>query len=253
MKKLISIAILMSLFSVVGSAQFVGNASQSSSTQANKSKQNFFIKFGAVMPMSPYNTVPDRSATQYADGFMGASTGFVAEFGMKLNIINSEKKVGFYYCPIVASYMQTPLDWSELGAFFSNKEIYSKPVSILDIAQRYGISVKPFDDIYIAAYYRPGLIIPFKYEVTHEDVANGESFLFTGEMSSDATPLMMSHSAGISLRYKIAEITIERYFAQPTYDVVYKDIDVNPIVNINESQTVKIPMKNLIFSVALNF
>ena len=92
------------------------------------------------MPRGEFGTVPKRTNTpQYSEGIMGAKTGFFVETGFGLNMSKPDKKVGFYYFPILASYWQTSLDWSSLGGFFATPEIYTKPVSILDIAQRYGI------------------------------------------------------------------------------------------------------------------
>ena len=240
------------------SAQFVGDggAKTEPASSSTTGKSKFSIKFGAAMPLSLYGTTPVRNSTpQYSSGVMGAKTGFFVEAGLQLNLTSTEKKVGFYYYPILASYWQTSLDWSSLGGFFEDKEIYTKPVSIMDIAQRYGIFFKPIDKLSLALYYRPGLIIPFKYEITHESSTAGESFLFTGELSvaEDAPVLMMSNTAGFSARYGIAEISFEYYSAKPTYDVIYKDIDTNPAMNVNVSSTGKIPVKLLLISLGLSF
>jgi hypothetical protein len=240
--RFLTIALLLMVTSII-SAQFVGDgATKPETTNASKAgKSTFTIKFGAAMPLSLYGTTPDRtSVPQYSAGVMGAKTGFFVEAGMGLNLNKPGNKVGFYYFPILASYWQTPLDWSSLGGFFSNKDIYTKPMNIMDIAQRYGIVVKPVDNLSLALYYRPGLIIPFKYEISHESVSDGESFLFTGEMSfaENAPTLMMS-------------ISIEYYFSKPTFDVNYKDIDSNPVMNVNENTTSKIPVKMLVISLAL--
>ncbi|HAM11167.1 MAG: hypothetical protein A2X04_15555 [Bacteroidetes bacterium GWF2_41_9] len=255
--KILTGAILLMISNFV-SSQFVGDGA--SSPQSNKSttagKANFSIKFGAAMPLSLYGTTPNRSSIpQYSSGVMGAKTGFIVEAGMGLNLTNPDKMVGFYYFPILASYWKTSLDWSSIGGFFSNKEIYSKPVSIMDIAQRYGVFVNPIDNLSLAFYYRPGLIIPFKYEIAHESTSAGESFLFTGEMAiaESAPALMMSHTGGFSARYGIAAISMEYYTAKPTYDVTYKDIDTSPTMNVNVKSTGKIPVKLLVISLALNF
>jgi len=239
------------------SAQFVGDVgAKTEAKPSNSEKSSFSIKFGAAMPLSLYGTTPERTNTpQYHEGVMGAKTGFFVEAGLQLNLSGPDKKVGFYYYPILASYWQTTLDWSSLGGFFEDKEIYTKPVAIMDLAQRYGIFVKPIENLSLALYYRPGLIIPFKYEIAHESATAGESFLFTGEMSvaEDAPILMMSHTAGFSARYRIAEISFEYYTAKPTYDVIYKDLDTSPPLNVNLSTTGKIPVKLFLISLGLSF
>lgn len=256
LKILAGAILILSVNSV--SAQFVGDAGAKTETKpANTGdKSSVSIKFGAAIPLSLYGTTPTRSnKPQYSSGVMGAKTGFFVEAGLKLNLSNPDKKVGFYYYPILASYWQTSLDWSSLGGFFEDKEIYTKPVAIMDIAQRYGIFVNPMENLTLALYYRPGLIIPFKYEITHESATAGESFLFTGELSvsEDAPVLMMSNTAGFSAKYGIAEISLEYYSAKPTYDVIYKDIDTNPVMNVNVSTTGKIPVKLFLISLGLNF
>ena len=258
MKVRILAAAILLLVSNLLSAQFVGDGAAKTEPPASSKagKSTFSLKFGAALPLSEFGTTPVRnSKPQYSSGVMGAKTGFFVEAGFQLNLTKPDKMVGFYYFPILASYWQTSLDWSSLGGFFEDKAIYTKPVSILDIAQRYGVFVKPMDNLFLALYYRPGLIIPFKYEIAHESVTAGESFLFTGEMSvaEDAPILMMSHTAGFSARYRIAEISFEFYSAHPTYDVIYKDIDTNPVLNVNESTTGKIPVKVLMISLGLNF
>jgi hypothetical protein len=253
--RFLTIAMLLMVCSTI-SAQFVGDGASKPATtnQSKAGKSSISLKFGAAMPLSLYGTTPSRSSKpQYSSGVMGAKTGFFIEAGVGLNLSKPDKKVGFYYYPILASYWQTPLDWSSLGGFFANKDIYTKPMNIMDIAQRYGIVVKPIDNLSLALYYRPGLIIPFKYEITHASTSDGESFLFTGEMSvaDNAPVLMMSNTGGFSARYKMAAFSIEYYFAKPTFDVTYKDIDSNPVMNVNESTTCKIPVKMLVISLAL--
>src|SRR4030042_320180 len=145
--------ILFLIFSNSISAQFVGDgAAGASSTQAaSTGKMSFTLKFGAAIPLAEFKTIPSRTASpQYSTGIMGAKTGFFAETGMGLSLTNPEKKVGFYYFPVLGSYWRTSLDWSELGGFFSDKTIYTKPVNILDIGQRYGIEVKPVNDLSVA-------------------------------------------------------------------------------------------------------
>jgi hypothetical protein len=256
MKKVIISGIIMLVTGSIATAQFVGDGASSPKPATAPNGLTGTFKFGAALPIAEFKTTPSRTANpQYASGVMGAKTGLFFEAGMGMSLTNPDKPVGFYYYPVLASYWRTSLDWSELGGFFSDQTIYTKPVNILDIAQRYGIVVKPVKDFSIALYYRPGLIIPFKYEVVHESVPNGESFLFTGELGSgDEVPIfMMSHTAGLEIRYNIAYLSIERYSAKPTFDVQYKDLDVNPLMVVNQTSQVKIPVKLMVLSLGVNF
>jgi hypothetical protein len=241
------------------SGQFVGDGAPkttSAPAPSDKPKVAFTLKFGLAIPLSNYGTTPARTnIPQYSSGVMGAKTGFFAETGFGINFVKPEKKVGFYYFPIMVAYWKTSLDWSSLGGFFADKAIYTKPVSVIDIGQRYGIVVKPMKDVSVALYYRPGLIIPLDFEINHKNTAAGETFLFSGTMSTaDNAPLfMLSNTPGISVQYKIAVISLEGYFAKPTYDVIYTDIDTSPVMNVNVATTGKIPVKMFLLSLALSF
>lgn len=249
-------AVLIFMISGIVSAQFVGDGASPASTPSGPSGLSGTIKFGTALPLSGFKTIPVRSASpQYSSGIMGASTGLFFEAGMGMSLTNPDKPVGFYYYPVLMSYWRTPLDWSELGGFFSDKTICTKPVHILDVAQRYGIVVKPVKDFSAALYYRPGMIIPFKFEMTHESVPDGESFLFTGEMASgEGVPVfMLSHTAGLEIRYSLVYLSLERYAARPTFDVHYKDVDTNPVMNVDQTARVKIPVKIMVLSLGINF
>jgi|SRR5674476_133475 len=254
--KIFTGAILL-LISTSISAQFVGDGStpQAATTPAKPMKGTFTLKFGAAVPVSNFGITPKRvSLPQYSSGVMGAKTGFFAEMGFGMSLSNPDKMVGFYYYPIMAAYWQTSIDWNKLGGFFTDKTIYTKPVSAMDIGQRYGIVVKPIKDLSVALYYRPGLIIPFNFEVSHDNLAQGEKFRFTGTMATgkSAPVFMMSHTPGLSVRYKMASISFEGYFTRPTYEVHYQDIDINPLMAVDLSTTGKIPVKMFLISLALN-
>jgi len=256
MKKVIISGIILLAIAGNASAQFVGDGASSPKPTTAPTVLTGTLKFGAALPIAEFKTTPSRTANpQYASGVMGAKTGLFVEAGMGMSLTNPDKPVGFYYYPVLASYWRTSLDWSQLGGFFSDKAIYTKPVNILDIAQRYGIVVNPVKDFSVALYYRPGMIIPFKFEIVHESVPNGESFLFTGELATgDNVPVfMMSHTAGLEIRYNIAYLSLERYSARPTFDVQYKDMDVNPVMVVNQTSQVKIPVKLLLLSLGVNF
>lgn len=244
------------LISTTLTAQFVGDgAAKPAATPAKPMKGSFTLKFGVAMPSSNYGLTPKRTATpQYSSGAMGANTGFFGEIGFGMNLTNPDKAVAFYYYPILASYWQTSLNWKELGGFFTDKVTYTKPVSAIDIGQRYGVVVKPIENLYIALYYRPGILIPFNFEMTHDDLAKGEKFLFTGTMATgDSAPvLMMSHTPGLAVRYRIATLSFEGYFAKPTYDTHYQDVDISPLMAVDKTSKGKIPVKMFIISLALN-
>lgn len=256
MKPGILIVAFLITLSISISAQFVGDGTpKPASTPSSFGKPIFTLKYGLAMPLSNYGTTPKRTNThQYSDGIMGAKTGFFAEAGFSMNFSNPDKMVGFYYFPIMASYWKTSLDWSKLGGFFTDKAIYTKPVSAIDIGQRYGVVVRPIKDLSMALYYRPGLLIPLDFEITYEDNAAGESFQFTGTMTTgDNAPfLMMSHTPGFSVKYMMATLSFEKYSARPTYDVHYKDTD-NGSLPVDVSTTGKIPIKILLVSLALSF
>src|SRR5450631_1034426 len=151
MKSGILITAFLIILSNCISAQFVGDgASKPASTPASvKQKPAFIIKYGLAMPLSNFGTVPTRTAAPlYTNGLMGAKTGFFVEAGFGLNFTKTEKMVGFYYFPLMASYWKTSMDWSKLGGFFADKAIYTKPISAIDIGQRYGVvvKVKPVED-----------------------------------------------------------------------------------------------------------
>ena len=240
------------------SAQFVGDgASKPASTPATvaKPKPAFTMKYGLAMPLSTFGTVPTRAAaSKFTNGLMGAKTGFFAEAGLGMNFVKPDKWVGFYYFPIMISYWKTSMDWSKLGGFFADKSIYTKPVSALDIGQRYGVvvNVKPVEDLSVAVYWRPGLIVPFDFEVNHKVSADGGTFLFSGTMAtgSKAPVLVLSSTPGLTVKYKIFVFSMEGYFVKPTYTVTYTDFLTTPTP---VTSTGKIPIKLFVASLGLCF
>lgn len=257
MTKIITLAVLL-LIGTSLSAQFVGDGAPKPPSPGSSStmKPTITLKFGTAIPRSNFGLTPDRiNVPQYATGKMGAKSGFFVEMGMGLNLSNPDKMVGFYYFPILASYWQSSLDWSKLGGFFTDKAMYTKPVSAIDIGQRYGVVVKPIKNLSVALYYRPGLLIPFTFEATHTDASKGEKFLFTGTMSTgeSAPVFMMSHTPGLAVSYMMATLSIEGYNAKPTYDIRYQDVDASPLMNVDVTSTDKIPVKTLLISLSVNF
>lgn len=240
-------------------AQIVGGGSAEVSPSTDAAKfTGFFVKAGAAIPVSDFKVVPDFddiTPVEWTDvpvsgGNMGAKTGFYAEAGLALNLVNTSDKdnlFGFYYYPIVVAYWQTALNWSDAGDIFKDKSIYTKPFRVLDIGQRYGLMINPVSDISIGLYYRPGLIIPFDFEIM-----SGSDFLMSGSMttSDEAPTLMMSHSAGISVSYSIVALSAELYFTRPTMDATYS----YPGLGISSTTfTGKIPVRLLNLSLAVSF
>jgi|GEM_PF-1603176 hypothetical protein len=255
MKKEIVSVFVVFVLAFSASGQFVGEGGPRPTQTTSTSQVNFTFKFGRALPTGEFKTLPARTANpQFASGVMGAKNGMFIEAGLSMNFNGTDNPVGFYYYPLVVSYMQTPLDWSGLGGFFSNKAVYTKPFALLDIGQRYGVVVRPVTNLSFAVYYRPAFILPFNFEVVHESTANGESFLFSGEIgSSGAAPVfMMSHTAGLEIRYNLVSVALELYSARPTFDVQYRDLDTNPVMAVDQTSTVKIPVKLMLLSLAVH-
>lgn len=235
---------IMFLFSTNLSGQMVGgNQSAAPTTQTATATKGFFIKFGAAIPGADFKSSPSLTDDPAFDGKMGAKTGMYIEGGFSINLFNA-KKAGFYYFPIVAAYWQTALDWSDLGGIFEDKSIYTKAFKMIDIGQRYGVWVKPVDELTIGLYYRPGLVIPLDFEI-----ADGGNFLYTGTMSTseDAPIFQMSHTAGLEVRYSILSLSAELYSAHPTMDVTVG------IAGVNSTSTGKVPVKLMNLSLSVYF
>lgn len=242
------IVLTIALLICAGSyAQFVGDgASTPAAVNATpKQKPTFTIKYGLALPSGNFGTVPIRNAApQYAKGYMGASSGFFAEAGFGMSLSKSERKVGFYYFPLLFAYWKTSLDWSSLGAPFNDDKIYAKPMRAMDIGQRYGVFFKPMDKMSVALYYRPGLILPLDFDIT------SPQFQFSGKMSvSEKAPVLtLSSSPGIMWRYSFISVSLEGYFVKPTYDVIYKDLTKM----VDKQEMSKIPVKMFLLSLSLN-
>lgn len=107
--------------------QFVGDAAPVSSANPIKTnKPSFTLKIGLAMPSGNMGIAPSNGTTpKYTEGYMGAKTGFFAEVGFGLNMIKPEKKVSFYYYPLLVAFWKTNLDWSgNNDPIFDKKEVY---------------------------------------------------------------------------------------------------------------------------------
>jgi hypothetical protein len=261
MKFRIVIAAFLIILSNCISAQFVGDgASKPASTPAvsARPKPAFTLKYGLAMPLSTFGTVPanPNGASKFTNGQMGAKTGFFVEAGLGMNFSKPDNWVGFYYFPLMMSYWKTSMDWSNLekfGKFFSDKAIYTKPVSALDIGQRYGVlvNIKPVKDLSVAVYWRPGLIVPFDFAVNHKVSADGAAFLYSGTMATGtkAPVLVLSSTPGLTVKYSIFVLSLEAYSVKPTYTVTYSD----PTTPAPVTVTGKIPIKMFVASLGLCF
>ncbi len=248
MKSKITLAALFVILSLNAFSQFVGDAAPTPAPAAKAGKGNFTLKFGLAMPSGNMGIAPSNGSTpRYAQGYMGAKTGLFVEAGMGLNLTKPESKVGFYYYPILAAFWKTNLDWSENSdATFDKQEIYVKPLKGFEIAQRYGISFKPMEELLIALYYRPGLLIPLDFEIT-----SGTDFQFKGTMSTNekAPVLILSSTPGLSVQYSMFSLTFEKYLVKPTYDITF-----NPSgPETGNTVMSKIPLRMTMISLALNF
>ncbi|MGE5406479.1 MAG: hypothetical protein ACM3NR_02105 [Methanosarcina sp.] len=228
--------------------QFVGDGAPSkTATPAKANKPTFTLKYGLAMPSGNMGIAPVNGVSpRYSEGYMGAKTGFFAEMGLGLNLTNPDKKVSFYYYPVLAAFWKTELDWSENNdATFDKEEVYVKPLKGFEIAQRYGISFKPMEEMSVSLYYRPGLLIPLNFEITSAD------FQFMGTMSTNekAPALILSSTPGLSVQYSMFALTLEKYFVKPTYDITF-----NPTGPVTGTTVMgKIPVRMTMISLALVF
>lgn len=249
MKRKILLLALVLFLNLNAFSQFVGDAAPTPVANTRKpGKANFTLKYGLAMPSGNMGIAPANGFTaKYTDGYVGAKTGFFAEAGVGLGLSNPDKKVGFYYYPVLVAFWKTDLDWSENNdAIFDKEEVYVKPLKGFEIAQRYGISYKPMEKMLVALYYRPGLFLPLDFEIT-----SGTDFQFMGTMSTaeKAPALILSSTPGLSVQYSILSISLEKYFVKPTYDITF-----NPSGPAGATTVMsKIPVKMTMISLALTF
>lgn len=248
MKFKITLVALFVILSLNAFSQFVGDAAPTPAPTGKAGKGSFTLKFGMAMPSANMGIAPSNGLTpKYSQGYMGAKTGLFVEAGMGLNLTKPESKVGFYYYPILAAFWKTNLDWSENNdAVFDKQEIYVKPMKGFEIAQRYGISFKPMEQMSIALYYRPGLLIPLEFDIT-----SGTDFQFKGTMSTNekAPVLILSSTPGLSVQYSMFSLSLEKYFVKPTYDITFNPTGPETGTTVMS----KIPVRMTMISLALNF
>lgn len=244
--------IFLSLFLVISlnaASQFVGDAAPAKAENTGKAGNfNFTLKYGLAMPSGNMGTAPSNGLTpKYSEGYMGAKNGFFAEAGMGLSLSKPESKIGFYYYPIMLAFWKTNLDWSENNdAIFDKDEVYVKPLSNIEVAQRYGISFKPMEEMLISLYYRPGLLIPLDFEIT-----SGTDFQFKGTMSTaDKAPVfILSSTPGLSVQYSMLSLSFEKYFVKTTYDITFDPTGTGTATTVMS----KIPLQMTMISLALHF
>lgn len=244
--------IIILAFCLLGSfkaySQFVGDGAATPPPATTPGNFLFTMKFGLAMPSGNMAIAPSDGITpKYSEGYLGAKNGFFAEFGMGMELGKPESKIAFYYYPVLGAFWKTNLDWSENNdATFDQDEIYIKSLRAIEVAQRYGISFKPVEKMSVALYYRPGLLIPLKFEIASE-----EDFQFMGEMSTnkEAPIFILSHAPGLSIQYSTFSLSFEKYFVRPTYDITFNPTGPEGATKVMS----KIPMKMSILSLALHF
>jgi hypothetical protein len=118
----------------------------------------------------------------------------------------------------VLGFSQNSIDWSAMGGIFTNQEIYTKPVSFIEIAQRYGIGFAPIPKLVAAIYYRPAFLFPLNFEISHEGTANPQLFTVSGQMSTEKI-FNLSNTFGFTLGYSFISFSYEMYSAKPGYDI----------------------------------
>jgi len=192
-------------------------------------KPKFFIKGGLNMPTGDSMQAPSISnistATAeawnqvfYEDGTIGLKQGYFVEMGLDLNLASRPSKVKFYYNPIVLGFSQNAIDWSSMGGIFTNQEIYTKPVSFIEVAQRYGIGFVPVPKLVAAIYYRPAFLIPLNFDIHHEGTSNPTLFTVNGVMSSEKV-FNLSNTFGFTLGYSFISFSYEMFSAKPGFDI----------------------------------
>lgn len=196
-------------------------------------KAKFFIRGGLNMPagnnaefdkMASYSTATLEMWQKVflKDGTIGLKQGFFAEIGLSLDMSAKPKKVKFYYNPLVMAYSQNKLDWSAQGGIFTKTAIYTKPMSSLEIAQRYGICYEPTSKFQLAAYYRPAFYFPFGFQISKTAVAPDLSTFSVTSVMSEKHPLSFSNTLGVSLKYSFVTLSYEMLFVKAGYDVTIK-------------------------------
>lgn len=250
MKSRIIFLSLLLTISLNAFSQFVGDAAPAQPANTGKpGNTSFTLKYGLAMPSGNMGIAPANGVTpKFSEGYMGAKSGFFAELGMGLTMSKPESKVGFYYYPLLAAFWKTNLDWSENNdAIFDKEEVYVKPLRSIEIAQRYGISFKPMEEMLISLYYRPGLLIPLDFEIT----STTSDFQFSGEMSTaeKAPVLILSSTPGLSVQYSMISLSFEKYFVKPTYDITFNPEGPAAATTVMS----KIPVRMTMISLALHF
>jgi tetratricopeptide (TPR) repeat protein len=196
-------------------------------------KAKFFIRGGLSMPTA--NTAEFTKLASYStatpemwqkvflkDGTIGLKQGFFAEIGLSLDMSSKPRKVKFYYNPFAVAYSQNKLDWTTQGGIFTKTEIYTKPISSLEIAQRYGICYEPIEKLQLAAFYRPAFYFPFGFEISKKAVAPDLTTFSVSSVMSEKHPLSFSHTFGASLKYSFISISYEVLFVKAGYDITIK-------------------------------
>lgn len=232
-----------------GWSQFVGSQ-PGTATTTKPSKMSFFIHANLEMPKGAFAALNTINVTGvdywkqrfFGTGGVGAQTGFSIEAGLGMPTFGAnpdkQSKFSFYYHPLIIAYGKYPLSWNQ--PYDAAKS--TKPISYIEVAQRYGLGYSPIDKLQTAIYYRPGAVIPMDFEIAQTG-SGGSTLSVKGTMSvaKTAPVFMMSHTWGISVKYMVFVLYYESYFAQPSYDIKISQVDpLKPFNNYDGTITGKI-------------
>lgn len=223
-------------------------------------KPKVFLKGGLTMPSgnsaltpaSAPSTEAALNAVFFDEGTIGIKQGYFIEAGLDLMSLSKPRVVRFYYHPLILGFSQNALDWSSLAGIFSNAAIYTKPVSLIEVAQRYGVGFVPRGSKFIGAvYYRPAFVIPLTYQIYHEGTTPA-MYSIAGDMSSEKV-FNLSHTLGFSLGYSFVSFSYELYSVKAGYDIreVIKAQSNSPQTEYNI--TGRVPVKMNRIGVSLTF
>ncbi len=221
-------------------------------------KPKFFIRTGLSIPKYDFAKKPSvlTDTTFMKRGNMGAKTGFFIEAGVGMKLYESTAKVQFYYNPFILYYAQNNMDWDSLEGLTVDT---LRNLRMIEVAQRYGISYEPVPKVLIAVFYRPGLFIPFDFELDGHKTTGSSitNYSVNGTMTElkSLIPFKMSHTFGFSVTYSFVSLSFESYFALPNYDVTiinHGPLQTNP-GDFEKTTTIKIPFRTNRIGIAFTF
>ena len=245
------------------------------SNSGGKEEAHFYMKTGLNMPKSDFAKAPsnipsfspppplppsqiDSSTSFLKNGNVGAQTGYFLEIGVNMKMGTGGAKVQFYYTPFLLGYSRNTMKWKNCETRFNDKNIYIKNLRTAELGQRYGISYEPFDKFLVAAYYRPAFVFPFlNFEVEHKGVGLDSTWFKVKTSMTSKFVMPLSHTFGFTVSYSVISISLESYFAQPTFDYTFLYIKsgtkpVNPDEFLKKG-TLKVPFRTTRLGIAVTF